>query len=289
MRFWIGVVSRQHVLKGVQGGFAQVCHGKKGPLSRMEKDDYLIYYSPRETMGGSEFCQKFTALGAVKTGEVYQVKMSETFHPFRLDIDYLVGEETSIRPLINHLEFSRGGKNWGFTLRKGLFEISEHDFMIIAEAMGISFDNESNAFPSKFDKPCDSPGFMLWRVSNLWQRLQKEALAKLNLTHAQFVLLSCVSYLDSQGKNVNQKELAEFAATDPMMTSQILRHLEKEELIKRKAKDGRSFEISPTKKGKELVKKAIPLVETIDYQFFSSLRIGRETFCEELQELAGYR
>ena len=33
-RAWVGVVSRAHVLRGVEGGFAQLCHGKHAPLSR---------------------------------------------------------------------------------------------------------------------------------------------------------------------------------------------------------------------------------------------------------------
>ena len=34
-KYWIGTVSREHVRIGVEGGFCQVCHGKKGPLARM--------------------------------------------------------------------------------------------------------------------------------------------------------------------------------------------------------------------------------------------------------------
>lgn len=49
-RFWIGVVSKEHVLRGVEGGFCQVCHGKKAPLNRMKKGDYLLYYSPKYQM-----------------------------------------------------------------------------------------------------------------------------------------------------------------------------------------------------------------------------------------------
>ena len=51
-RFWIGVVSKEHVLRGVEGGFCQVCHGKKAPLNRMEKGDYLLYYSPKYQLNG---------------------------------------------------------------------------------------------------------------------------------------------------------------------------------------------------------------------------------------------
>jgi hypothetical protein len=45
-RYWIGVVSESHVKLGVEGGFAQLCHGKSAPLRRMREGDWLIYYSP---------------------------------------------------------------------------------------------------------------------------------------------------------------------------------------------------------------------------------------------------
>ncbi len=45
-KFWIGVVSKEHVLRGVEGGFCQVCHGKKRPLNRMKKGDYLYTTVP---------------------------------------------------------------------------------------------------------------------------------------------------------------------------------------------------------------------------------------------------
>jgi len=34
-RFWIGVVSEEHVKIGEKDGFAQLCHGKYAPLKRM--------------------------------------------------------------------------------------------------------------------------------------------------------------------------------------------------------------------------------------------------------------
>ncbi len=64
-RYWIGVVSRDHVLRGVEGGFAQVCHGKERPLKRMHQGDWLIYYSPRISMGKGTPLQAFTAIGRV--------------------------------------------------------------------------------------------------------------------------------------------------------------------------------------------------------------------------------
>jgi len=45
--FWIGIVSRSHVVLGVRGGFAQLNHGKKAPLQRLKAGDGLVCYSPR--------------------------------------------------------------------------------------------------------------------------------------------------------------------------------------------------------------------------------------------------
>jgi len=40
-----------------------------------------------------------------------------------------------IRPLIGKLDFIKNKKNWGMAFRKGLFEISEKDYGVIAEKM----------------------------------------------------------------------------------------------------------------------------------------------------------
>jgi len=34
MRYWIVVVSKDHIARGVAGGFMQANHGKEGPLKR---------------------------------------------------------------------------------------------------------------------------------------------------------------------------------------------------------------------------------------------------------------
>jgi hypothetical protein len=47
--YWIGVVSRDHVAYGVDGGFTQLNHGKAAPLERMRAGDGFAFYSPRAT------------------------------------------------------------------------------------------------------------------------------------------------------------------------------------------------------------------------------------------------
>lgn len=139
-RYWIGVASREHVLGGVAGGFAQVCHGKGGPLQRMKPDDWLIYYSPTHTFGGKDSCKRFTAIGTVDTGDPYTVTMSTDFVPWRRNVTFVKADEVAIEPLLAKLSFIHDIRRWGFPFRRGCFEINEHDFKLIAAAMGVAFE-----------------------------------------------------------------------------------------------------------------------------------------------------
>ena len=130
---WIGVVSKEHVARGLEGSFACVCHGKERPISKLKKDDWLIYYSPTTTYPGGDKCQAFTGIGKVISGKVYQMEMYG-FKPYAIDMEYM---RSAIIPMIDikhKLEFTQG-RSWGMRLRAGLFELSEADFAVIQEAM----------------------------------------------------------------------------------------------------------------------------------------------------------
>lgn len=142
MKYWIAVASAEHVAIGRAQGFMQVCHGKAAPLRRLSAGDTVIYYSPVETFGSKTSCQRFTAIGEVLERAPYQVEMSEGFFPFRRDVNWFDARTTSIRPLLNLLEFSRAKANWGYALRFGLVEISAHDAGLIRQAM--QSDTRSN-------------------------------------------------------------------------------------------------------------------------------------------------
>lgn len=114
----------------------QVCHGKAAPLRRVQPEDRVIYYSPTLAFRGKEKLRAFTAIGIAKDREPYQFDMSEGFCPFRRDVKWLKAHDAPILPLLDELDFSAGKRNWGYQLRFGLFEISEHDLQIIAGAMG---------------------------------------------------------------------------------------------------------------------------------------------------------
>ncbi|CAI9393579.1 EVE domain-containing protein [Niallia sp. Sow4_A1] len=134
-RFWIGIASRDHVLNAVQGGFAQLCHGKLAPLRNMSTGDWIIYYSPKINFKESAPHQKFTAIGRIIDEDVYQVNMGNDFVPFRRNIDFFPSIKTPIKPLIPKLSFIKNTKYWGHSFRYGHIEISEKDFKLIAEKM----------------------------------------------------------------------------------------------------------------------------------------------------------
>ncbi|KQQ94730.1 hypothetical protein ASF62_07370 [Leifsonia sp. Leaf325] len=144
IRFWLGVVQRDHVLHGVAQGIAQFNHGSKADVSRLREADGLIYYSPRVSFPDGDVLREFTALGRVADDTVYQAAdghqmttaAGDTFRPWRRRIDYdREAHAASIRPLVGTLDFTTSSPNWGYQLRRGLIELSRHDFDVIRAQM----------------------------------------------------------------------------------------------------------------------------------------------------------
>lgn len=120
--------------------------------------------------------------------------------------------------------------------------------------------------------PSVSPGLLLWRVTLHWQRRITAALRPHGLTHVQFVLLTSTWWLTNEGgEQPSQRRVAEFAGTDVMMTSQVLRTLERNGLIARHddPSDARTKIVSATPAGSALALKAVRDVEAVDRDFFS--------------------
>jgi hypothetical protein len=131
-RYWLGVVSREHVRRGVRLGIAQVNHGRRGPLERMKPGDGLVYYSPRERIRAGEEVHAFTAIGTIDDGEPWQAGEGD-FQPWRRAVTYTEdAHEAPIRDLPLELTAQ---PNWGVQLRRGLLRLSEDDFATIADAM----------------------------------------------------------------------------------------------------------------------------------------------------------
>jgi len=134
-KFWIAVISKEHTIKATELEILQVCHGKKAPLKRIKKNDYIIIYSSKIKINDKKPYQKFTAVAKALDENVYQVKMFDNFEPFRRKVKFLECSETPIRPLIYELDFIINKKKWGYPFRFGLLEITKKDFELITTKM----------------------------------------------------------------------------------------------------------------------------------------------------------
>jgi DNA-binding MarR family transcriptional regulator len=127
---------------------------------------------------------------------------------------------------------------------------------------------------TRHEVPAESPGFVLWQVATIWQRAIKETLAEVALTHAQFVLLASAGWLQHNADNqpVTQAMIAAHARTDAVMTSEVLRTLERKRLLKRlpHPEDARARQVVLTPRGVATARRAIELVEATDDAFFGT-------------------
>jgi len=140
--------------------------------------------------------------------------------------------------------------------------------------------------PSRHAQPGQSPGFLLWKVSNAWQRRQREALQPFGLSHSQFVLLATTTWFGAS-ETLTQARLSELSGIDPMTTSQVLRTLETAGLIERRAhpSDPRAKAIAVTPVGRERAKRALVTVERTDAAFFEPLAAKSGTLLRILRAL----
>lgn len=123
-----------------------------------------------------------------------------------------------------------------------------------------------------YDKPEESPGYLLWRVSMQWRTSIENTLKLLDLTHPQFVVLTTTAWLTKNNEKISQIDIGRAAGLDPNTISQILRGLETKNLIKRtRSVDERTKSPTLTKTGSVLLAQALPAVERADTKFFDTL------------------
>ncbi len=142
--------------------------------------------------------------------------------------------------------------------------------------------------PFAFREASDSTGFLLWQAHNRWQREIRKALKIFDLTHAQFVILASAYWLALREETVTQVQIARLSQSDVMMTSNVIRALEKKALLKRKEHraDTRAKVVILTEKGKKRLQEAVRVVEAFDRHFFGAVK-EPAAFNRALLDLAG--
>ncbi len=134
----------------------------------------------------------------------------------------------------------------------------------------------------------DSPGFLLWHATLRWQRQAAATLKPLGLTHVQFVLLGSLWWLAEHEGAPSQRELADHAGTDVMMTSQVVRALGERGLLDRVAdeSDARIWRLVLTTAGRDLARCSVAAMVQLDEDVFG-VAGARSRVVGLLRRLAG--
>ena len=136
--------------------------------------------------------------------------------------------------------------------------------------------------PFRHAKADDSPGFLLWKLTTLWQQKLTQVLDVHGITQTQYAILASLRWFEEQGEPPSQTHLAQHTRIDKMTLSKALRRLEDQGLVKRRPSrvDSRAMEVAFTAKGRKLIPKAVVDIESADAEFFGRL---------ELRDLAAYQ
>lgn len=127
--------------------------------------------------------------------------------------------------------------------------------------------------PFKHAKADDSPGFLLWKITALWQQALAEVLGGFGITQTQYAIIASLRWREERQMPVTQTDLAEHARLDKMTLSKAIRRLEAAGLVKRaqSSADGRATDVRFTAKGRKTSEVAIVAIERADDEFFSGL------------------
>jgi hypothetical protein len=135
---WLGVVSADHVSRGVDLGIVQTNHGARAGIARMRPGDWIVHYSPQERRGERSPVQAFTAIGRIADGDPWRAEPEgpdSTFRPWRRRVDYRTdARRAPLADLRADLELT-AEPNWGYQLRRGLLPLSAPDLGVIHLAM----------------------------------------------------------------------------------------------------------------------------------------------------------
>ena len=143
-------------------------------------------------------------------------------------------------------------------------------------------------------KPANDSGYLLWQISNLWQRVINEILSNHNITHVQYLLLATIVWMKKNKMVITQNSLAMQAQSHKMMTSKVLRSLEKNGYITRitNQDDSRYKYIELTEMGHEKYLDVKKIFKKEDAKFFEKIERNRfslnRIFIDMIEENSKY-
>jgi MarR family transcriptional regulator for hemolysin len=127
--------------------------------------------------------------------------------------------------------------------------------------------------PFRYATPDDSAGFLLWKLTALWQQKLALVFDSFGITQTQYAIMASLRWFEEHHEPTTQTLLAEHARLEPMTLSKAIRKLEERDLVVREQSvaDSRAVAVRLTAKGRKLTQKAVIAVETADDEFFGRL------------------
>jgi MarR family transcriptional regulator for hemolysin len=129
------------------------------------------------------------------------------------------------------------------------------------------------ASPFKHVKADDSAGFLLWKITALWQGKLSGVLGEFRITQTQYAIMASLRWFEEKKEPTTQAHLVVHTKIDKMTVSKAIRNLEKDGLVSREqsSSDSRATNVRLTVQGRKVIQKAIVAIENADDEFFSGL------------------
>jgi hypothetical protein len=137
--YWIVVASLSAVRQSTQSGQSRFL--EETLARQLRRGDWLTFYSAVTDSHSRTKCQMFTGIGRVEDEKPEPLITDEGYVWFHRKVRFLPCQPVPIQSLIPWLSFIRDPRHWGLPFKNGQFEISSEDFLKIAHALGIDWEN----------------------------------------------------------------------------------------------------------------------------------------------------
>ena len=146
MTAWLAIIPFEIARSERDGGYAQLGHGMYAVVSSLKKDDWIVYYSPRERLGDGDSVEALTAIGRVMSKWPYKVRRPTAISVYRVKVNVIEeARQVLFAPSANQLQLiQRYELIWKLVVRGGLHEISIANLRIIAKAMRAKLDTHGS-------------------------------------------------------------------------------------------------------------------------------------------------
>lgn len=139
---------------------------------------------------------------------------------------------------------------------------------------------------TRYTGPTDSIGHLLYQLAGLWRRQMNARLDDIGLTYIQFVFLIRLAWLSQDGGGVTQKDLGRDCKASRALTSQVIRLLERNKLVRQtvKPEDARARLLTLTAEGNRRLKRALPMLEATEDAFLAAQPKLKQRVRDDLRE-----